>query len=353
VVLEILEDLGPRAGVFVFNEQDVFIAPLACEAELEAAHAQWFGKDCNSVPIAIGACGVDDRESPPGSPSNRQDRHCLNRLPRSGVCRVRPTTGRFLRHADEGYRVVKHETTWKGAVRDVLGRVPERFTLDDLRPYHVALGSLFPKNMHVDAKIRQTLQILRDRGELEFLGGGSYRKRRVQPRFSCMLDTSLGDGYTSRSQKARAVIEPWAALNLFCLECPSDDISALPNNAKVADLRCPGCEAMYQVKSSSSRFGGTVQGGDFKTYVAAVEAGAFPNLLLVEWDARFSLVSVVQAIHGDSIGRKNIVPRKALSDAARRAGWQGCILDVSDLRRVDLITPQFRDPKVCRDEWFG
>jgi type II restriction enzyme len=37
------------------------------------------------------------------------------------------------------------------------------------------LGQLHRNNSHVRDKIRQQLQVLRDMGILEFLGGGAYR----------------------------------------------------------------------------------------------------------------------------------------------------------------------------------
>ncbi|MEO6835700.1 MAG: restriction endonuclease, partial [Candidatus Tumulicola sp.] len=60
---------------------------------------------------------------------------------------------------------------------DILGRLPQEFTLADVHAHNSELSQLFPQNKHVDAKVRQTLQILRDRGALEFLGNGRYRKR--------------------------------------------------------------------------------------------------------------------------------------------------------------------------------
>lgn len=246
---------------------------------------------------------------------------------------------------------MKDEVTWKSAVRGVLERLPQNFVLDEIRPYHAELGRLFPQNMHVEAKIRQTLQILRNRGELEFLGGGRYRRLVGRPHFSCLLDVSLGENYKSKSQMARAIIEPWAEFNLYCLECRSDDISALPNNTKVADLRCPACETTYQIKSSTNRFGDTVLGGEFETYRSALEAGSFPNLMLVEWDARFSCVFVVQAIHGAVITEERIVPRKMLRQSARRAGYRGCVIKIAGLPRIDLVMPQLRDPNDCRSDW--
>ncbi len=60
-------------------------------------------------------------------------------------------------------------------VAQALGKVD--FTLADVYAHDAALAKLHPKNAHVRDKIRQQLQVLRDLGLLEFLGGGSYRLR--------------------------------------------------------------------------------------------------------------------------------------------------------------------------------
>jgi len=51
------------------------------------------------------------------------------------------------------------------------------FTLADVYAHAGALAKLHPNNAHVRDKIRQQLQVLRDLGLLEFLGGGDYRLR--------------------------------------------------------------------------------------------------------------------------------------------------------------------------------
>jgi len=50
-----------------------------------------------------------------------------------------------------------------------------RFALGDVYAHAGALSKLHPENRHVLPKIRQQLQILRDLGHLQFLGGGRYR----------------------------------------------------------------------------------------------------------------------------------------------------------------------------------
>ena len=58
-----------------------------------------------------------------------------------------------------------------GCVR-AIGKV--EFTLDDIYAFERRLAALHKNNRNVRAKIRQQLQVLRDRGVLEFLGRGRY-----------------------------------------------------------------------------------------------------------------------------------------------------------------------------------
>ncbi len=51
------------------------------------------------------------------------------------------------------------------------------FTLADVYAHVGALAKLHHNNAHIRDKIRQQLQVLRDLGLLEFLGGGDYRLR--------------------------------------------------------------------------------------------------------------------------------------------------------------------------------
>lgn len=62
------------------------------------------------------------------------------------------------------------------AVLEDMGLGPgDEFTLREVYGYEDELSKRHPDNRHVRAKVRQQLQILRDEGVLEFLGGGEYR----------------------------------------------------------------------------------------------------------------------------------------------------------------------------------
>ena len=52
----------------------------------------------------------------------------------------------------------------------------EAFTLKDMYSFTPRLQKLHPDNNNIEAKIRQQLQLLRDKGFLEFVERGVYRK---------------------------------------------------------------------------------------------------------------------------------------------------------------------------------
>jgi len=67
----------------------------------------------------------------------------------------------------------------KGWLNDVLSCVRKlgkiEFTLNEMYDFEEELRKMHPRNKHIKPKIRQQLQILRDKGILEFLGKGKYR----------------------------------------------------------------------------------------------------------------------------------------------------------------------------------
>ena len=56
----------------------------------------------------------------------------------------------------------------------VQGIERREFSLPEVYAHEAALARLHPQNRSIRPKIRQQLQILRDLGLIEFLGGGTY-----------------------------------------------------------------------------------------------------------------------------------------------------------------------------------
>ncbi|MCD6377706.1 MAG: hypothetical protein J7L99_02510, partial [Planctomycetes bacterium] len=69
---------------------------------------------------------------------------------------------------------------WVGYLRDEIRKrwaVGEVFELDDIYRLESYFSALYPRNRHVRARLRETLQILRDQGFIEFVNyHGMYRR---------------------------------------------------------------------------------------------------------------------------------------------------------------------------------
>lgn len=122
-----------------------------------ARRAGWVG--CN---ILLGAIPLDAKISiiASGSPVSQES-------VRRQYARIRP--------------LEKLRTEQRGWTLDVLNVVRSlgktEFDLHEVYAFENKLARLHPANRHVRDKIRQQLQVLRDLGLLEFLGGGDYRLR--------------------------------------------------------------------------------------------------------------------------------------------------------------------------------
>ena len=108
----------------------------------------------------------------------------LNRLPHDARVvmihggRIKPVSS--VRRQFERFRFLKGRVVQvRGWLADVLRCVSNigrrQFTLDEVYAYEQELAALHPRNHRVRDKIRQQLQVLRDRGMLRFVRRGVYR----------------------------------------------------------------------------------------------------------------------------------------------------------------------------------
>lgn len=74
-------------------------------------------------------------------------------------------------------KIVVSARGWLFDVLSCVNRIPNnKFLLQDVYTFEFELAKKYPMNNHIKAKIRQQLQILRDRGFLEFIQNGQYKK---------------------------------------------------------------------------------------------------------------------------------------------------------------------------------
>lgn len=66
--------------------------------------------------------------------------------------------------------------TWYRDVRILVDQLPKQFSLKDLYKNQGFLLNNHLKNNNIEAKIRQQLQVMRDKGLIQFYGNGRYEK---------------------------------------------------------------------------------------------------------------------------------------------------------------------------------
>ncbi len=156
------------------------------------------------------------------------------------------------------------------------------------------------------------------------------------------FDESLSDGYKSGAQKIRRMSEEWVARNIYCPSCGNPHISHLPNNEAVADFQCDNCGEIFELKSSKGRLGKKVLDGAYSTMIQRITSSTNPDLLLLQYNENSDvtdLLLVPKFFFVPAIIEK----RPPLPPTARRAGWTGCNILISQVPiqgRIGVITSQ-------------
>jgi type II restriction enzyme len=140
----------------------------------------------------------------------------------------------------------------------------------------------------------------------------------------------------SASQIARVITEPWTERNFYC---PSCGLSLLPypTNTRVRDFYSPTCGETFQQKASKHHFSKSILGSEYKTTLDSILSDIHPSLILLHYDRVKWSVEDLSLIHRACITPSCIIPRKPLSDMARRAGWQGCTISTERIPQVGRI----------------
>ena len=138
------------------------------------------------------------------------------------------------------------------------------------------------------------------------------------------MDVALGISYHSPQQKARVITEAWAADNMYCVMCGAPHLKPLENNKPVADLQCPNCQNVYELKSHNGPFGGVIADGSYDTMMARLTDDHNPHLFVMEYRRPEYMVENLWIIPKYFFTPEIIIKRKPLGENARRAGWTGC-----------------------------
>jgi type II restriction enzyme len=143
--------------------------------------------------------------------------------------------------------------------------------------------------------------------------------------------------YSSGSQSARAWTERWVKDQIYCPNCGNPKIDQFPANRPVADFSCPSCSEEYEVKSQKTPFRAKVLDGAFRTMCERLASNNNPNLLLLNYNLAKLSVTNAFVVPKHFFVREIIEERKPLAATARRAGWIGCNILLSQVPALGKI----------------
>ncbi len=169
------------------------------------------------------------------------------------------------------------------------------------------------------------------------------------------LDFSVSNDLKSRSQIARRVTEAWAASNLYCLACSSDYLVAERHNTPVSDFVCPLCETTYQLKGKQCSHGSIVANSAYHHKIDAIRQNRAPNYAFLSYGRNCARVTNLFVVPGHFITERVIQPRNPLSAAARRSGWVGSNILLSEIPQEGRIAVVAHKvpvaPEAVRSQW--
>lgn len=147
---------------------------------------------------------------------------------------------------------------------------------------------------------------------------------------SLQCDVSRSLGYSSSTQIARVVTEHWCAENLYCAACRAERLIQTPANTRAIDFRCADCTETYQVKSQRFLNLNRLVDGAYAAMLSAVRQNTAPNLVIVNYRPDWLIRNVV-LIPALFFTESVLERRTPLRETARRAGWIGCNLVLSNV----------------------
>ncbi len=144
------------------------------------------------------------------------------------------------------------------------------------------------------------------------------------------FNTKLAQGYSSNAQIARVLTENWVKENSFCPCCGNIYLNDFENNRPVADFYCDKCKEEFELKSKNGLFSNTITDGAYSTMIERINSNQNPNFFFLTYSKQFSVNNFL-LIPNHFFTPNIIQKRKPLSDNARRAGWIGCNVDISNI----------------------
>lgn len=167
------------------------------------------------------------------------------------------------------------------------------------------------------------------------------------------FDQNLCLSYTNTSQKIRIMSEAWGLSNLFCPNCLKK-LAKFPNNNPIGDFYCPDCNEEFELKSKLGKYTSKIVDGAYQKMIQRITSSQNPNFLFLSYDNKYS-ISDLFLIPKHFMIPEIIEQRQPLSLTARRSGWVGCNILLSNLPQIGKIPYVLKsttiEKEVIRNKW--
>lgn len=150
------------------------------------------------------------------------------------------------------------------------------------------------------------------------------------------FNSKFAQGYTSNSQIARVLTENWVKENAYCPSCGEIPLNGFENNRPVADFYCKNCSEQYELKSKNGKFESIINDGAYSTMIERINSNQNPNFFFLTYSKKWAVENFL-IIPKQFFTTEIIIKRKPLSETAKRAGWVGCNIDISNVAEAGKV----------------
>lgn len=179
-----------------------------------------------------------------------------------------------------------------------------------------------------------------------------------QLKMDLSFNIALANNYSSNSQIIRVLTESWVRDNCYCPNCGKISLNEFENNRPVADFYCDSCFEQFELKSKKGiKVGNKIVDGAYKTMINRINSTENPNFFFLTYNKRKWEVNNFLIIPKYYFISDIIEKRKPLAYNARRAGWEGCNIDLTKIPengRIYIVKNSKIIPKdKVRSKWKG
>lgn len=168
------------------------------------------------------------------------------------------------------------------------------------------------------------------------------------------MDCNAGRSYKSPSQIVRVITEDWASKNLYCPSCDEGGLDRTPANTRAIDYICKKCASCYQLKSSSRWSRTRIPDAAYDAMIHAIHSDTVPSLFIMQYTMHWTVHNLI-VIPSFFLSESAIEKRKPLDVSARRAGWIGCnilLSNIADEGKIGIVREgDVVDPDTVRNKF--